>query len=454
MKRAISSLTVILSFLVLISCNNSKVPWTDLFNGEDLSGWTQLNGEAIYEVVDGIIVGKTVLNTPNSFLCTDKEYADFILEYDVKVDPRLNSGVQIRSLSDSSINNGRVHGYQVELDPSERAWTAGIYDEARRGWLYTLDINPGAKSAFKQNEWNHFRVECIGSHIKTFLNGVAVANLYDEETANGFIALQVHQVGNDPELEGMEVAWKNIRIITENPADYQTESDAPLFSRLVNKLTDEEKNTGWELLFDGSTSTGWRNAYEESFPEYGWKIEDGILTVLASNGAEAQNGGDIVTEAEYSNFDFQLEFRITKGANSGIKYFVTEQEEGNKGSAIGLEYQILDDKNHPDAKLGNHEGSRTLASLYDLIAASDAKRFYGIGVWNSARIVSDGTHVEHYLNGIKVLEYERGSDDFKKLVSESKYVIWPNFGEADAGHILLQDHGNEVSFRSIKILEL
>jgi len=175
---------------------------------------------------------------------------------------------------------------------------------------------------------------------------------------------------------------------------------------------------------------------------------------MPSGGAESQNGGDIVSLDEYSDFDLQLEFRITEGANSGIKYFVTEAEEGNTMSAIGLEYQILDDKVHPDAKLGNHEGSRTLASLYDLIAASNSKRFYGVGVWNSARILSDGSHVEHYLNGIKVLEYERGSEEFRKLVAESKYKVWPNFGEAEKGHILLQDHGDEVSYRSIKIMEL
>lgn len=449
--KTLRSVTGILLLTLLVSCNNqTKEPWVELFNGKNLDGWVQRNGEAIYEVEDGAIVGRTVLNTPNSFLCTEENYGDFILEYEVKVDPSLNSGVQIRSESKSDYKDGRVHGYQVEIDPSDRAWSGGVYDEARRGWLYPLDLNPDAVGALKQNEWNKFRVECIGAHIKTYLNGVDVANLYDEMTPEGFIALQVHSVGSNPEKEGIEVMWRNIRIITENVEQYETESTAPVFSRLVNKLSPEEEAAGFKLLFDGKTSDGWRNAYREKFPEEGWVIEEGAITVLASDGAESQNGGDIVTKEEYSDFDFQLEFKITEGANSGIKYFVTEKEENNNMSAIGLEYQILDDKNHPDAKLGNHEGSRTLASLYDLIKAEN-KRFYGIGVWNSARIVSDGSHVEHYLNGIKVLEYERGSDHFRKLVEESKYKKWEDFGEAESGHLLLQDHGDRVSYRSIKI---
>ena len=149
--------------------------WTNLFNGEDFSGWKQLNGEAKYEIVDGIIVGTTVLNTPNSFLCTEKMYSDFILEVELLVEPDMNSGIQFRSESRQDYMNGRVHGYQCEVDPSERAWSGGIYDEARRGWLYTCEINPKAKSALKMGEWNKYRIECIGNSIRTWLNGIAVA---------------------------------------------------------------------------------------------------------------------------------------------------------------------------------------------------------------------------------------------------------------------------------------
>jgi len=221
-----------------------------------------------------------------------------------------------------------------------------------------------------------------------------------------------------------------------------------------NTLTDQEQQDGWTLLFDGQSTNNWRGVHKDAFPEQGWKIEDGQLAVLSSDGAESQNGGDIVTKNEYDNFEFQVDFKLTEGANSGIKYFVTEGY--NSGaSAIGLEYQLLDDEKHPDAKKGNNGGgTRTLASLYDLKGAPDSKPFKGIGEWNTARIVVQDTKVEHYLNGEKVLEYERGSDEYNTLVENSKYVKWDNFGMAESGHILLQDHGNLVYFKNIKVREL
>ncbi len=442
----------VIPLTLTVCCTSHSEPWVDLFNGEDLTGWNQKGGEAQYTIENGEIVGKTVLETPNSFLCTNENYTDFILEYEVNGNPKLNSGVQFRSISTPEYMDGRVHGYQCELDPSDRAWSGGIYDEARRGWVYPLSYNETAKTAYKVGEWNHFRIEAVGDTLRTFVNGIPVSNLVDELTTSGFIGLQVHSVSNDPENEGLEVRWRNVRIITENPEKYMKETTAPEVSRLVNQLTEAEIAAGWKLLFDGKSTEQWRGAHKESFPEFGWKTENGELIVEASDGAESQHGGDIVTVEEFGKFEFSLEFKITPGANSGIKYYVTENEE-TTGSAIGLEYQILDDQLHPDAKLGNHEGSRTLASLYDLIKAEN-KRFNGVGQWNHARITTDGTHVEHWLNNFKVLEFERGSDEYHQLVAESKYKVWENFGQAEKGHILLQDHGDEVAFRSIKIKSL
>lgn len=430
--------------------------WTSLFDGKTLSGWEQLAGKAKYSVEDGAIVGITVANTPNSFLVSKKTYGDFALELEVKIeDTTSNSGIQFRSHYDPAGNAGRgkVYGYQYELDPSSRRWTAGIYDEGRRDWLYPLSLHPAAQDAFRLNEFNRVKIECVGNNLRTWINGIPAAYVVDTVDRNGFIALQVHAIGK-PEMAGEKIYWKNIRIrpISALTDDYP--KDAYVLNNIPNHLSPTEKKNGWKLLFDGKTSDGWRGAYLKGFPQKEWQVKDGEITVLASEGKEGGNAGDIVTLKEYKAFDLSFQFKLTPGANSGLKYFVALSE-NNTGSAIGLEYQVLDDKLHPDAKLGR-DGDRTLASLYDLIPAAKQARFvHPIGQWNTGRIVVfPNNHVIHYLNGIKVLEYDRGSAAFRKLVAISKYKIWPHFGEAPQGHILLQDHGNEVSFRSIKIREL
>jgi hypothetical protein len=216
-----------------------------------------------------------------------------------------------------------------------------------------------------------------------------------------------------------------------------------------NTLTDKEQKEGWRLLFDGRTMNGWRGAYMDSLPKKGWEVRDGMLIVKESGGGEASFGGDIVTLRDYSSFELTLDFKLTDGANSGIKYFVIEQQPKTPGSAKGLEYQILDDAKHPDAKLGIN-GNRTLASLYDIMPARNRKA-NPIGEWNHARILVKGKHVEHWLNGVKVLQFERGGKEFLAHKAESKFKDIPEFGEYPKGRILIQDHGNRVFYRNIKI---
>lgn len=443
--------------------------FVSLMPGKNLEGWVRRGGNANYAMDGSELVGSCVLDTPNSFLCSVKTYGDFILEYDFKVDPRLNSGVQIRSEcfdqktqvtwrgKTIDVPAKRVHGYQIEIDPDptrNRWWTAGLYDEGQRDWLFPGSLGGDGKAftetgreLFKQGDWNHVRVEAIGDSIKTWLNGKPCVNVRDSFVARGFIGLQVHGIGNDKSKVGAEVRFRNMRIADMTPLD--------------NTLTREEAAAGWKLLWDGKTTKGWRGAKLETFPSKGWEIHDGVLTVLSSGGKESAAGGDIVTTRRYSQFELTVDFQITEGANSGVKYFAqtnldpisTTGEKVTTGSAIGLEFQILDDERHPDAKLGR-DGNRTVGSLYDLIPAGNTKRTNPVAAWNTARILVIGNHVEHWLNGIKILEYERGSADFRALVAMSKFKTIPGFGEWPDGHILLQEHGDQVSFKNIKIREI
>lgn len=452
MRKGLLSAISILIVYFAIAQQKSNTGWTNLFNGRDLTGWKQLNGKAKYAVSNGEIIGTTVSGEPNSFLVTEKNYKDFILELEFKLDAEMNSGIQFRSESKADYQNGRVHGYQFEIDPSPRAWTGGIYDEARRDWLYTLDVNPTAKTAYKAGQWNKCRIECIGNSIRTFVNGIATAHIIDDMTAEGFIALQVHAIGKNDE-PGKQIRWKNIRIQTSNLKPML--SDQVFVANFIpNNLSEAEIKNGVSLLFDGTSTTGWRGAYKTGFPQKGWVVKDGTIRVLPSTGGESVNGGDIVSEKEYGAFIFQFEFKLTEGANSGVKYFVTENEK-NMGSAIGLEYQVLDDEKHPDAKMGSIQ-NRTLASLYDLIpSVREPRARRKIGEWNRGMVVvQPNGWVTHYLNGWKMLEYQRGAQYYYALVAKSKYAQWPNFGMSPKGRLLLQDHGNEVWFRSLKIQEL
>jgi len=218
-----------------------------------------------------------------------------------------------------------------------------------------------------------------------------------------------------------------------------------------NTLTPQEQDNGWELLFDGETTDGWRGYNQKSFPDEGWTVRDGTLLIQESGGGVSGSGGDILTTESYDDFILTLEWKIAKGGNSGVFYRAIEQE----GVAIywsAPEMQVLDNANHPDATRGE-DGNRKAGSLYDLIPAKP-QPFTGHGEWQQVKIVADGAHVEHWLNGTKVLEYELWTPGWYEMIRNSKFECHPAFGDAREGPIGLQDHGTRAQFRNIKIKEL
>lgn len=375
--------------------------WVDLFDGKTLNGWTQKGGEAEYSVEDGQIVGIAVPNTPNSFLCTEKEFGDFILEAEFKVDASLNSGIQIRSQSLPDYKNGRVHGYQVEIDPSDRGWSGGIYDEGRRGWLSPLAGNDKARYAFKQNDWNHYRIEAIGDRIRTWINGVPAAVLVDSMTLKGFIGLQVHGVGKRDDRP--QNRWRNIRI-------------------------QDLGESSWKPLFNGKDATGWK-------PTAGgeWTVVDGILK--GTSPASEKRHGILINEGEFKDFTARVEYRSLSG-NSGFYFRVEEVD--HAVAVRGFQAEI-------DAAGGDVGGIYETLGRAWVVKPSpeEIKKFYKPKDWNVMTVSAHGPRIVVSVNGTKTVDFVDS-------------VHFPKALGLKQGKLGVQMHGSQkmdIEFRAIEILE-
>lgn len=454
--KKIQNLLIILVILTITDlptkAQKTEGNWQILFNGKDFTGWRQLNGKHKFEIKDGMIVGTTIPGEPNGFLCTEQEYGDFILELEVSIDTTMNnSGIQFRSLSKADYQNFRVHGYQMEVDPKPQRWSGAIYDEARRGWLYTTEMNPASKPAFKNKQWNHYRIECFGPDIRTWVNGVPVSHLIDNETLKGFVGLQMHSNNpTDPIGPGAhQIRFRNIRIQTTNlkpsPPD-----DIFVVNLIPNDLSQEEKKKGYTLLWDGETTQNWEGVNHKPFPAEAWEIKDGALTIRDTKSESGGTHKSLITKKQYGAFELKFDFKLTDGADSGVKYLLTTSDENQ-----GLEFQIQDDTKPSETAKGD-ANKHTLASLNGLLPSQQTfwvKR--KVGVWNNAMIrVYPNNRVEHWLNGFKMLEFERGSPEYASLVSNSSFKEMPTMGKAAKGFIMLENKGYPVSYRSIKIKEL
>jgi hypothetical protein len=219
-----------------------------------------------------------------------------------------------------------------------------------------------------------------------------------------------------------------------------------------NVLTPAEAKSGWSLLFDGHDLSQWRGAYAKDFPARGWTVQDGELRGQLSGGMESSDGGDIVTKKIYGNFEMLFDWKLGPGGNSGVKYFIEEREPKPAGSQPGYEYQIIDDADY--IYLGKHlDPAKKTGAIYDVVPPQN-KGDTAMNVWHTSRIRVRGDHIEHWLDGVKVLDIDRKSLAFREGVEKSKFHAYPNFGGIQRGHILLQDHGHNVAFRNLKIREL
>ena len=379
-------------FLAVPLVMADDVSWHSPFNGVDFEGWTQRGGRARYEVREGTIVGTTVPRSRNSFLCTNRPYSDFIFEVEFRVDPNMNSGIQIRSASLPGYHNGIVHGCQVEIDPSDRAWSGGIYDESRRGWINDLKDNEPARRAFRRADWNHYRIEAIGDHIRTFVNGVPAADLRDSVSLSGFIALQVHGTNRE---EPMEIAWRNLRI-------------------------QDLGSHHWESLFDGETLAGW-----EPQPGGRWEVLDGVIRGI-SEKAERRHGL-LMSRDTFDDFTIRLQFKVTQG-DSGFYFRATPVDQ-----AVGVHgFQVEIDTTYETGGL-YETGGRAWVVQHP----SDQKtRWYRKGEWNELTVSAHERRTVVRMNGRKSAELR---DD-------------PGRTE---GRLALQLHGGQdmfVEFREIQQL--
>lgn len=341
----------------------STPPWVPLFDGASMAGWEAHGGAAEYRIQDGVLIGASIPGQPNGFLVSTREVADFELELDLKIDPRLNSGVQIRSaLRERKDGSDFVLGYQVEVDPSERSWSGGIYDESRRGWIHDLAANDAARAAFRRDDWNHYRILCEGPRIRTWVNGVAAADLIDAETIRGILALQVHGVGSDPDAAGREVHWRNIRM-----RDLGAHA--------------------WTPMFDGKTLEGWTARGPGR-----WTVEDGVL--LGESDAEEAGHGILLSQTGADDFTLRIEYRAVRG-NSGL-YFRCDPVDRRVG-VHGFQAEIDPDPSAPNGGL-YETGGRGWVSR-------PVKSKFRPGKWNTMTVHAEGPRILVWINGERCTDF-------------------------------------------------
>ncbi|MBL7816535.1 MAG: DUF1080 domain-containing protein [Saprospiraceae bacterium] len=398
------NLLLLVAFLA-IGLSGQAQKFQKIFNGKDLTGWT-INGTEKWYVEKGELVCESGPEKKYGYLSSNRSYKNFILELNFKLEANGNSGVFFRS----SIEGVKISGWQVEVAPPDHH-TGGIYESYGRGWL--IKPNPAHEKYLKATDWNKMKIHVNGNHVTTWLNGHMMVDIDDEKIGRGkgFIALQIHDGG------GIKVRWKNIKI-----------KELPYTPSV-------------RTLFDGKTFNGW-HIYNKKGEVKGWTIEEGALVCHGT-------GGDLVTDAEYDNFELSWDWKITEGGNSGVMYHVIENEKYKAPYHTAPEYQLIDDIGFP----GKLEEWQKAGADYAMNLPNDKKKLKPVGEWNTSKIVFNNGVVEHWLNGEKIIAFTRDAN-WEKAKRTGKWKDFPDYGSAKKGKIALQEHGNKVYFRNITLKEL
>ena len=407
---------IFFAIFVLNSCaefrSQPDTRWHALFDGENLDGWHIVNGDVPFFVEHGEIIGKTAAGIPTRYLTTDKQYGDFILELEMNNSEGENSGIQFRSVQAPQFRAG-LTGYQMEVDPSGRAWTGGIFFEGMGEWRHPIIDNDKCASAWNKTGWNTLRIETKSALMRTFVNDVSCAYLYDETLDSGYIALQIHSIGTMPGRADAPTHWRNIRII-ENPTDDEyTESDNNLqsVSYLTNQLSLHEKANGWILLTPRKIGEkGWVRT-KNANPVTNILAEGDILKVDA-----AQGDRQISLPVTQAGFEFIADVQMAPGTKGVLNYPVMSKSTEHKIECLST-FAIFDDtsidhkKSNAKYLMGSVTGKLTAKNLSE---GKRRKRVLAPEKWQRIKILVNEQRVEHWLNSVKVADYTACDEQYSK----------------------------------------
>lgn len=405
---SIRTISIAAAVSMMAACSTvpetSTKPWVTLFDGESFNGWRVENGDDPFEIINGEIVGKTVSGVPTRYLTTEDSYGDFIFEAEMNNSEGDNSGIQFRSQIGTSFYSG-LNGYQLEVDPSERRWTGGIYTEGLAVWKHPMIENDACRNAWNYDGWNKLRIETSGDLLRTFVNDIACAKVYDETLSEGHFGLQIHSVGKNPGRAGKPTKWRNIRI-KENPpqSDYSSDNfEMGSESYLWDKLSPYETDNDWSLVDNSTTKNAmWAKADRKNLITESTR-EISVLKL------ESQRETNAAISLPNSSFHAIIDFQLDEGSAGEILYPVSFQDENGKVVSCMASYRIFDDKSVEKRDKGDPQ---LMGALRGKIAAKNLdeegrnKRVFSKDAWRRAeiRVVDDG--VEHWLNSIRVVKYK------------------------------------------------